>query len=616
MCGIAGVFRYSGQVEFGPLEGMTRALEARGPDEYGEVHFDQGGFGVRRLAITDPEGGQQPVWDPSGRICVALNGQIYNHRALRKELMALGVPLKTTCDTEVVAALVAERGLSFALERLDGMFAIASYDRETGRLELARDRMGERPLHYVSLPDGTFCFASELKGLLAHPGVRRDIDEAAIAQYLLFEYVPSPNTIYKGIRRLEAGHLLAVDHEGVSDQIYWSPPVPTSGTGTPGDLRRWAKSTMSSFQAAVFQAIDSDQPAAYVLSGGLDSSAVASIAARRPKNKIHAYTVRFEEPSFDEFSPAAVVAQGLGAKHTPVDLSAADLPGILDTLQQRIDEPLGDGSLVASWRLYEAIRSDGYKVVLSGDGADELLGGYPTYSAHLLVGATRPFASLLSRAAGRLPTSLGNVSFDYKAKRFTAALGFAHARRHQIWLGAFLPQDLGALYSDSVWRGVDDHANAIEGDVVARAMALDQRFYLGDGVLVKVDRAAQGQGVEVRSPFLNHRFVELVAQIPTGLKVGPRKTKVVWRKAVEDLLPREILNRPKKGFGTPIGLWLQGPCTQLLEGLPDAVADWLPPDAVARWIAEHRAGEVDNRRRLWTLLMLARWLEGPWGPRA
>jgi asparagine synthase (glutamine-hydrolysing) len=615
MCGIAGIFRYTGPPNLGPLAAMSRAQAARGPDESGEARFDQGGFAVQRLAITDPGGGQQPMWDPSGRICVAMNGQIYNHRSLRAELVALGFPLRTTCDTEVVAALIASRGLALALERLDGMFALAAYDRETGALWLARDRMGERPLHYAQLADGTFCFSSELKGLLAHPGVGRTVDSGSVARYLLFEYVPSPRTIYEGVCRLEPGQLLRVDAEGVQKRVYWERPMPVSGTGTPGDLRRWAKSASSSFQTAVFQAVDADVPPAYVLSGGLDSSAVATIAARRPKSKIHAFTVRFSEPSFDEFTPAAAVAAGIGAEHTAVDLPASDLPGLLDTLQAKIDEPLGDSSLVASWRLYEAVRSAGYKVVLSGDGGDELFGGYPTYSAHLLVGLARPVAGLLARATSLLPTSLGNVSFDYKAKRFVAGLDFAHARRHQIWLGAFLPDEIGDLYDEGVWSEVDAVAEGLSGDAVARAMALDQRLYLGDGVLTKVDRAAQGQGVEVRSPFLNHRFVELAAQIPTGLKVGPRKTKVVWRKSVEDLLPPAVMKRPKKGFGTPLGLWLKGPCTHLLDGLPDAVAPWLKPDAVAGWIAAHRSGEADNRRRLWTLLMLARWLDGPWGPR-
>ena len=615
MCGIAGIFRYTGPPDLGPLAAMSRAQAARGPDESGEERFDQGGFAVQRLAITDPGGGQQPMWDPSGRICVALNGQIYNHHALRKELAALGVPLRTTCDTEVVAALIASRGLALALERLDGMFALGAYDRETGALWVARDRMGERPLHYAQLADGTFCFSSELKGLLAHAGVGRSVDSGSVARYLLFEYVPSPRTIYEGVSRLEPGHLLRVDADGVHKSVYWERPMPASGSGTPGDLRRWAQSVSSSFQTAVFQAVDADVPPAYVLSGGLDSSTVATIAARRPKNRIHAFTVRFDEPSFDEFTPAASVAAGIGAEHTAVDLPASDLPGLLDTLQAQIDEPLGDGSLVASWRLYEAVRSAGYKVVLSGDGGDELLGGYPTYSAHLLVGLARPVSGLLARATSLLPTSMGNVSFDYKAKRFVAGLDFDHARRHQIWLGAFLPDELGDLYGEDIWSEVDALSEGLSGDAVARAMALDQRLYLGDGVLTKVDRAAQGQGVEVRSPFLNHRFVELVAQIPTGLKVGPRRTKVVWRKAVEDLLPKTVLSRPKKGFGTPLGLWLKGPCTHLLDGLPDAVAPWLSPDAVAGWIAAHRAGDADNRRRLWTLLMFSRWLDGPWGPR-
>ncbi len=357
-------------------------------------------------------------------------------------------------------------------------------------------------------------------------------------------------------------------------------------------------------------------PVGVVISGGLDSTAVLALAPTSHGERAHTFTVSMpEEPSFDESAPARLLAEHYGTVHHEIPLRAADVPGILDSITATLDEPLGDSSLVATWWLYRHVRGAGFKAVLSGDGGDELLGGYPTYLAHRWARLARPLRGVFGGLASRLPVSHDNVSFDYKLRRFAAGLAYPLPRRNQLWLGAFLPGELPKPLAGDPWREVDAHGRAHE-DLApeCQAMALDQRLYLGDGVYVKVDRASSAHGVEVRTPFLNHELVALAALCPSGFKLRGRQTKVVWRHAAASFLPAELLDRPKKGFGTPVGPWLRGPCRMLLDDLAERVETWIPPDRVRGLVTEHLEGIADNRRRLWTLIVLGRWAHGPWGP--
>lgn len=617
MCGITGIFRFRSPPDTARLEEMRDALAARGPDDGHSVRFREGGLGVRRLAIMDPEAGRQPLADGSGRYWVALNGEIYNHPSLRREYAARGVRFRTGCDTEVVAEVVAALGFRRALDRFEGMFVLAVYDRVERVLWLARDRMGEKPLYYTSLSDGTFLFGSELKALLRHPGLVRRVDPGAVGRYLLFEYIPTPRTIYEGVFRLPPGDLLRVGAHGVRRETWWSLPLPEPGSGGRGAMARWARSLTGAFQVSVFARHVSDVPVGYVLSGGVDSASVLSLAARRYGEgpHLHTFTLTFGEQSFDESRAARETAGHFQTDHQEIPFGPDELRETLADLGQRLDEPLGDSSLPATWWLYRHVAQAGFKVVLSGDGGDELLAGYPTYLAHRLAGAGRVIAPAARPVVRRLPVSYENVSLDYQARRFLEGLSHPLARRNQIWLGACLPQELPPPLRRGVWDEVDAHARPSAGlPAVCRAMALDQRLYLGDGVLVKVDRASQAHGVEVRTPFLDYRFVELAASVPVGFKLRGRTSKAVWKQATRTWLPAAVLNRPKKGFGTPVGPWLRGPLAPLLRGLEEVLEPWLPPEQVRGWIREHRQGRADHRRRLWSGLVLARWLQGPWGP--
>ena len=616
MCGITGIFRFQAPPDLAPLDRMRDALTWRGPDEGASVRFPDGGLGARRLAIMDPTLGQQPLCDASGRFWVALNGEIYNYQVLRKEWQARGTRFRTAGDTEVVAEVVASLGFTGALARFTGMFGLAVYDTARRTLWIARDRMGEKPLYYTTLTDGTFLFGSQLMALLAHGAVSRTVDPGAVTRYLLFEFIPTPRTIYEGVKRLEPGACLRIDATGLSWQRYWERPIPAAGSGSNGDMDRWARSLAGAFQVSVLGRRLADVPLGFLVSGGLDSASVLAVASRRHPPPLETFTVVLpSDPSFDESKQARVLTRHFPCKHREIPFHSENLPEVLDDIGNRLDEPLADSSLAVSWWLFRHVHEAGFKVVLSGDGGDELMAGYPTYLAHRWARAAQPLRPILDGVVRRLPVSYDNVSFDYKLRRFTAGLDLPLPRRNQVWLGAFLPDDLDPTCVEAAWSEVDAHGDAVAGaDPVCQAMALDQKLYLGDGVLTKVDRASQAFGVEVRAPFLDHHLVELAAQVPVGLKLRGRRLKAVWKQATTHLLPPEVRERPKKGFGTPVGPWLRGPCSTLLDGLEEAVAPWVPPDRVRTWVREHRQGDVDHRRRLWSLLVLARWRAGPFGP--
>jgi asparagine synthase (glutamine-hydrolysing) len=612
MCGIVGVFSM-GRVDPSPVPAMARALSHRGPDEHtvrrygGQAPY--AALGIERLAIIDIANGTQPMADPSGRWRVALNGEIYNHQQLRTTLEANGVQFKTQSDTEVVAALIASNGMERALSMCHGMFALAVLDTQDRRLFLVRDRMGVKPLHWTELPDGTVAFASEIKGLMQHPQVQPTVDPISVQRFLLFEYIPTPHTIWAGIQKVEPGTWIQFDGAGTSVHRWWT--APQGLAGRPGNFERWAKSLHGALQIAVGQRAEADVEIGFLLSGGLDSASVAALAARRTQQPIQTFTLAVSGDGFDESPAAAATAAQLGAIHRTATLGPGDMAPILDAIVAHMDEPLADSSLITTWRLMQMVSEHGIKCVLSGDGADEVFGGYPTYLAHRLAGPASPAKSILSRAVGRLPVRSNGVTSDYMARRFVHGLGLDWQRRHQVWMGAWLPEELQV--SESVWEQTDRVAKTAGNDPVARAMYLDQRMYLSDGVLVKVDRAAGAHGIEVRSPFLDHSIVELGASMGSGHHTRAGATKRVLRQAMEGVLTEATRTAAKKGFGAPVGPWLRNEATHLLDDLTDATADWIPPKLLKRCIQEHRAGTADHRRRLWSALILARWRTGPHG---
>ncbi len=619
MCGIAGAFRFDEPPDPAPVLQMVRALAHRGPDDEHVVSLPDGAMGTRRLSIVDLAGGRQPLRDTARRITLAMNGEIFNHSPLRDELTARDARFATASDTEVAAWLFGDRDPALALDRLDGQFAIAAYDHRRRRLALARDRLGQKPLYWSQLADGTLLFGSELKALLRHPGLRREVDPVAVEQLLLFEFIPAPRTIYRGVHKLEPGTLLLADAGGVQLSRWWWPPL--TGEGRVRDSReRYAEAVSVALMVAVKQRMMADVPVAYLLSGGVDSSAVVGMAARRSREPLRTFSLITDEPSFDESGPARLMAAHVGSDHTEIHLSPGDLPGLLDALEAGLCEPLADGGMPSMLHLSRGVSAAGFKAALTGDGADEHFGGYPTYAAHRLALAVAPGRRLLQQVAARLPASTDNLSPGFKARRFAAGLDYPMPRRNQLWLGAFLPDELPALLgrpvSAGAWAEVDrwGEVSAPIRDPARRAMFLDQRLYLGEGVLAKADRAAMLASLELRSPFMDHRLVGLSAVLPGGSYISGGRTKVLLRRAAAELLPPALRDRPKKGFGTPIGPWLKGPLSHLLDDLPERLEGVAEIGEVRRYIAEHRRGHRDHRRRLWSLMILGRWWRGPWGP--
>jgi asparagine synthase (glutamine-hydrolysing) len=612
MCAIAGVFRAAG-VDTAPVRAMAKAMHHRGPDEHTTRRYGgskpYAALGIERLAIVGLDNGRQPAKDPTGRYRVALNGEIYNHDILRRELLANGVEVQGQSDTAVVAALIASNGLARTLSMCHGMFAMAVLDTVERRLFLVRDRMGVKPLHWAQTPDGTLAFASEIKGLRAHPDLPFKLNPTAVQSYLLFEYIPTPMTIWSGVNKIEPGCWLEVDADGVRQHRWWDPP--TWAGGRPGNFNKWARSLHGALQVAVRLRAQADVPVGYLLSGGLDSASVASVAASMSAGPIQTFSVSIAAEGFDEGRAAADTAAALGAEHRTATLKPEDLTPLLKQVTSAMDEPLADSSLIATWKLMGMVQGAGIKCVLSGDGADETLGGYPTYLAHQLAGPARLLRGGLSRAVDRLPVRTEGVTQDYMAKRFVKGLEHPWQRRHQVWMGSWLPEELAI--DESVWTRVDALAQEVGSDTVGRVMALDQRMYLSDGVLVKVDRAAGAHGIEVRSPFLDHSMVNLAAEMGTGHHIRGRATKRVLREAMTDVVPEAARLRSKKGFGAPVGPWLRGPCQHLLDDLPGRTSAWIPEAACARAVDEHLSGAADHRRRLWSALVLAEWVDGPHG---
>ena len=654
MCGLTGFFRPGdgGDVsddERAALRAMNDAITHRGPDEDGHWFGPGLGLAARRLSIIDVAASHQPQFGPSGKTVCVFNGEIYNFEAIRQELIGLGHQLNTEGDTEILPHGYEAWGIEGLLARLNGMFGFALYDGRSGELFIARDRLGIKPMYAGQFGD-TWVFGSELKSLLLHPATERSICADSLARYLMMEYVPSPRSIYSGIEKLEPGHYLHLQQGAPAQRVrYWelswgggSEGWAHSELGLPSaaDWMReeaWTEALTFALQDAIRMRLVSEVPIGALLSGGVDSSAVSALMAEMVPD-LRTFSIGFEEESFDESSYATAVAERIGSQHSSRTFSSSEFSGILDSVRGFIDEPFADASILPTHFLAKTVKDAGVTVVLSGDGADELFAGYPTYYAQKLANRAGAFPGSsaairgLGVAAGWLPSSYENVSFDYKLKRFLAGAPMQPARRQVTWLGSFLEDGMrGVLSADAraaldkagPWTEVDAHdrrATAAGASAIERQMHLDLRTYMGDDILVKVDRASMATSLEVRVPFLDHRVVELAARIPLDLKLKGRRSKHILKQAMASRLPPAVTSRGKKGFGMPVAKWLRGPWRELLEdtlsGGAAARSGWLDQAAVDSLVAEHLSGKADRRKPLWTLLMFRWWEEGAWGPGA
>ena len=613
MCGICGVAGGDPAAGRELVARMCSALVHRGPDDEGSVHLDGVTLGMRRLSIIDLEGGHQPMPNEDSTVWAIQNGEIYNHLELRELLIAAGHSFNTQSDTEVLVHGYEEWGEAM-VERLNGMFAFAVLDRRRGLVLLARDRMGIKPLHYAV--DGRrLVFASELKALLRDPALRREIDPVALDQYLAYEFVPSPRSIVRGIAKLQPAHTLSwsIAEGTVRIRRYWSPSLGV------GEGRRSVDEESESLRAVLRESVRkeliSDVPLGVFLSGGIDSSAVAAMMTQLG-GEVKSFSVGFADRSFDESGYARQVARHLGTEHRELTLEPEMLLGLIPKLPILLDEPLGDASIIPTYLLAEFTRRH-VKVALGGDGGDELFAGYPTLQAHRLAAYYMRAPRLLREGlvepvVRRLPVSRGNLSFDFRAKRFVSGAGYPVAERHQRWMGSFATEERSALLTREVRHEVD--RDAAYADPLNQVLMMDMRLYLENDILVKLDRASMMASLEGRVPLLNNDFVEFATHLPLNMKLRGLRSKFLLKRALRGLLPESILNRPKKGFGIPVAHWFRGPLKeQMLSVLsPERIAreGFFDATAVARLIRDHLEGRRDNRKQLWTLFAFGLWHEG------
>lgn len=616
MCGICGIVSGErGGPDLGAVEQMSRRLVHRGPDSDGMFARGPVALAARRLSIIDLDHGDQPIANEDGSVVVVQNGEIYNHRELRRELEGRGHHFATHCDTEVLVHLYEEEGEGF-VERLRGMFAIALWDERRGRLLLARDRFGIKPLHY-RLADGTLSFASELKAMLEQPGLSRAIDPRAVASYLAFNSIPAPLTIFSEVRKLAPGTLLVWEGGAIQQRRYARPrPVPAGRTrnGSAGELAAELREVLAD---SVRAHLVSDVPVGVLLSGGVDSGGITALAAAESVAPVKTFSVGFEESGFDELSRARLVAERYGTDHHELVLRP-DAVDLLPKLVEAFDEPFGDSSALPTFLVSELAASE-VKVALSGEGGDELFGGYYTYVADLLAPRLGRLAALASPLIEALPSSDARVGFDYKAKRFARVAATADPlERHHAWKEIFAPTARTALLGDGPgWDPVDlyreRYAETAGAEPLARLQDVDLGIYLVDDLLVKTDRLSMAHSLELRVPFLDQRVAELALALPTRHKVRGFAKKRLLRRALAPLLPKQVVGGRKQGFSIPLAAWLRGPLQPFARDLLSAAAverqGCFDPATVTALLDRHCSGREDLSRQLWGLMAFTLWFD-------
>lgn len=622
---------------------MAETIRHRGPDATGSWTDPDGrvALGHRRLSVIDPSpAGHQPMVSGTGRYVVAYNGEVYNFRALRRDLEGRGAAFRGHSDTEVLLAAVERWGFQDALPRLNGMFAFALWDRQERRLLLARDRTGEKPLYYGWI-GRTFVFASELRAFRAHPTFDPRVDRGSVALYLRHNCIPAPRSIYEGVSKLTPGTVLTVrgdarSHEDVDLSPYWSPhAVVESGTSAraqpaPDDVVGEAEARI---REAVSLRLEADVPMGAFLSGGIDSSLVVALMQAQSKMSVRTFTIGFDDPAYDESHDAARVARHLGTDHVDLRVSADEAMAVIPRLGTIYDEPFGDTSQIPVVLVSELARRD-VTVVLSGDGGDELFGGYNRYAWQSSLRRwfgwlPRPLRTGLGTALAAVPPTVWDAAGGSrllprrlrvrqpatKVQKVAGALRADDADDLYLWLASHWKQPgdlvLGADEPSSLLAGLS--ARPPTTDPVEQMMYLDLATYLPDDVLVKVDRAAMSVGLETRCPLLDHTLVEWAWQLPMSVKVRHGRGKWLMRQVLYRHVPQEIVDRPKSGFGPPIGAWLRGP---LRAWGDDLLADarlreqGFLDSAVVRTVwDDHVLGKQDAGYELWDVLMFQSWLE-------
>jgi len=622
MCGILGFINtdLTRPADEQIARAMSAAITHRGPDDEGFYFKQNVAMGMRRLSIIDLATGRQPISNEDGSVWVVFNGEIYNFPELRRRLLARGHQFGTHSDTEVIVHLYEDHGDEL-VDHLNGMFAFALWDERRRRLLIARDRMGEKPLYFTRTANALI-FASELKSLVVHPEVERRVNLLALRKYLQYEFVPSPHTMIEGVHKLRPAHRLIFEKGEWRTEPYWR--LSYEGERLKIGEDEAAEEVHDRLREAVRMRLISDVPLGVLLSGGIDSSAVAALACEAAEGRVKTFSIAFEEKSFDESSYARLVANHLGTEHYEQRFTEREMLEIVPEIPRLLDEPLGDGSLIPTFLLSRFTR-ERVTVALGGDGGDELFAGYPTYAAHRVADYFRALPrfvreGLIEPAVARLPVSTDNLSFDFKAKRFVQGAALPLGERHTVWMGSYTaaqqrsllsPEVLSACPDEEVFDEVRIYDLQNGHDVVEQMMTLDATHYLPECVLFKVDRASMAASLETRAPFLDHMLIEFLTKLPVGLKLRGLTGKYILKRSMRDRLPQQIIKRPKKGFGMPVAKWVKG---ELRTFVRDAFAPerlkrrgLFNADYVGRLLDEHERGMADHRKLIWTLLMFEIW---------
>lgn len=624
MCGLVGIFASRGQgpVDRALLRRMNDRILHRGPDGDGEFFGPGIGLGHRRLAIIDVGGGHQPLFNEDGSVVVVFNGEIYNYQGLVTELEACGHAFHTRSDTEVIVHAWEEWGPD-CVTRFRGMFAFALWDANRETLFIARDRLGKKPLYYAGLSDGTLVFGSELKALLAHPGVATDLDPLAVDDYFAYGYVPDPRSIYRAVAKLPAAHRLVWRRGGeMKIDEYWrlrmDPGMEKAGQDYCEELR-------DRLAEAVRLRLISDVPLGAFLSGGVDSSGIVALMARQSDRAAKTFSISFGDKEFDESAYARMVADRYHTDHLARTVSP-DCFDLIDRLAAIYDEPFGDSSALPTFRVC-AMAREGVTVALSGDGGDELFGGYRRYAWHcreerlralLPSGLRKPLFGLL----GQVYPKLDWAPKVLRAKTTFQELGLDSAEGYFHTLTALSDDLRAALYSPAFKRMLQGYhpaqvvgrhmAAAGTDDPLLQAQYADMKTWLSGRMLVKVDRASMANSLEVRSPLLDHDLAEWAARLPPDLKLQGGEGKYVLKRALEPLVPHDVLYRPKRGFSIPIARWFRGPLRgrlrEAVEGPALAATGFFDMAVLTRMVDQHQSGQRDHSAALWVVLMFESFL--------
>jgi asparagine synthase (glutamine-hydrolysing) len=610
MCGIAG---FIGDGDIAVLHRMIDVLAHRGPDGEG-TWVDRNSmvfFGHRRLSILDIAAGTQPMTTLDDQLVITFNGEIYNHAELRKKLENLGHRFKTHhSDTEVLLYGYREWGPSL-LEKLNGMWSFAIYDRTKSELFLSRDRFGKKPLFYYS-DDQSFAFASELTALRLHPSVPGDVDPEALQKFFAYGFIPAPRTLLDRVKKLPAGHWMKVHVQGLRCEIrkFWEFELDPFETISQNPERAWGEELVQRLDEAVRCRLQADVPVGVFLSGGIDSTTIATLAAKHHPS-IETFSIGFEEKSFDERGFARFAAETAKTRHHEEVLSPERFLKWALATARKLDEVMGDSSILPT-ALVSKLARQHVTVALSGDGSDELFAGYDPFRAlqparlYTAIAAGK-FNRAVRSVAERLPVSHANLSLDFKLKRMLRGLSYPEQCWLPAWMGPLDPQEIGELFGSKP-DPEELYAEAITAwnhpsakNDVDRTMQFYVRLYLQDDILVKTDRASMMHSLEARCPFLDINVVDFARKIPSTYKLRGGVTKYILKEAVRGIIPDQVIDRAKKGFGIPIGTWFKKGDLNLSSFAAPKELNW---SWINRRLAEHRAGRRDDRGMLWCAWLL------------